>query len=91
MAHINALIAAYTCAQAYATAAADVKHFKQVLDGGYLAWRKETGNHDFLKRGSDDWNAMMIATEAEYRDLTNAKARERRAKAKLLTAVMEGA
>lgn len=89
--HIDALIATYTRAQAYASAVADVKHFQNVLSGGYLAWRVETGNNEIFKRGSDGWNAMMIATEVEYRYLVNAKARERRAKQKLLAILKEGA
>ena len=69
----------------FARAAEDAAHCKLVLQGGYLAWRAGTCNeHTDIERGSKEWDAMMQATKSEYRDLQTAKARERRAKVKLL-------
>ncbi|MDR3005229.1 MAG: hypothetical protein LBV14_13465 [Acidovorax sp.] len=68
----------------FARAAKGAKHCQTVLDCAYDDWRENTGNHEFIERGSKKWNAMMEATKPEYRDLQSAKSRERRAKAKLL-------
>ena len=68
----------------YAQAVADTAHCKDALKGGYLAWRTEADNHEYIKRGSVEWAAMMAATAEEYRQLRNAKSRVRRAQQKLL-------
>lgn len=87
MSSITKIAAICTAAQKYANAVADTVHYQQVLSGGYDAWREETGNFEHIAKGSLAWQAMMAATESEYRDLTNAKGRERRAKKALLKAV----
>ena len=47
----------------YAQAVADTAHCKEVLRGGYMAWRITTGNqHTDLTRGDANWQAMMRAT-----------------------------
>ena len=69
----------------YARAVEETTHCKHVLQGGYLAWRENTGHqHTDIERGSKEWGAMMAATKPEYSHLQKAKARERRIKAKLL-------
>lgn len=72
---------------AYAQAVVDTRHFRDVLKGGYHAWRTETENFESIKRGSVEWDAMLAATAGEYRLLQNAKDRERRSKNKLLALV----
>ena len=69
---------------AYAQAVADTAHCKDVLKAGYLAWRTEAGNHEYIERASVQWRSMMAATAEEYRHLRNAKSREYRAQKKLL-------
>ena len=73
----------------FAEAASGVTHCKQVLSGGYDAWREEAGVYDFIEKGSPVWAEMMAATAEEYRALEAAKGRERRAKANLLKAAGE--
>ncbi len=68
----------------YAQAVADTAHCKDMLKAGYLAWRTDSENLEYIKRASVEWNAMMAATAEEYRQLRNAKSRERRAQQKLL-------
>lgn len=69
----------------YARAVKETTHCKHVLQCGYLAWRKTTGNlWTEMERNSPEWNAMMMATASEYREQEKAKRRERHAKAKLL-------
>lgn len=69
----------------YAQAVADTAHCKEVLRGGYMAWRITTGNqHTDLTRGDANWQAMMRATAGEYQHLRNAKSRQYRALQKLL-------
>lgn len=69
----------------YAQAVADTAHCKEVLRGGYMAWRMTTGNqHTDLARNDANWQTMMLATAGEYQHLRNAKGRERRALQKLL-------
>lgn len=69
----------------YARAVNETAHCRQVLQGGYLAWRKDTGNESTnIQRNSPEWNAMMQATAGEYREQEKAKRIERNAKAKLL-------
>ena len=59
--------------------------FKELLRGGYIAWRNSTGHqHTDLARGDANWKAMMAATAGEYQHLRNAKSRGRRAQQKLL-------
>ena len=77
---------------AFAKAADDVTVCKSELKDAYYAWRSATGTREYIRRGSVEWNAMMVATAGEYQQLLNAKARERRAKRKLLVlaATVEG-
>ena len=78
------IIALAQAAIAYAQAVADTGHCKDVLKAGYLAWRTEAGNHDYIERTSVQWRLMLTATADEYRQLRNAKCREYRAQKKLL-------
>lgn len=58
---------------------------KEVLRGGYMAWRVTTGHQRTdLARGDANWKAMMTATAGEYQHLRNAKGRERVSQQKLL-------
>lgn len=69
----------------YARAVEETAHCKHVLQGGYLAWRKTTGNQwTEIERNSPEWKAMMQATASEYQEQQKAKRRERHLKAKLL-------
>lgn len=69
----------------YARAVEEATQCKHVLQGGYLAWRENTGNqHTDIERGSKEWGAMIEATATEYSYLQKARARERRIKTKLL-------
>ena len=74
----------HTLACAYAVAVADTKRRREALDDAYTAWRYANEEHDFIERRSPEWDAMMLATAEEYRQLRNAKSREYRAKEKLL-------
>jgi hypothetical protein len=79
------LLALAQAAIHYAQAVADTQHCKEVLRGGYMAWRVTTGHqHTDLARGDANWKAMMTATAGEYQHLRNAKGRERRSQQKLL-------
>ena len=79
------LLALAQAAIHYAQAVADTQHCKEVLRGGYMAWRNSTGHqHTDLARGDANWKAMMTATAGEYQHLRNAKGRERRSQQKLL-------
>lgn len=78
----------------YARAVEETAHCKHVLQGGYLAWRKTTGNQwTEIERNSPEWEAMMQATASEYQEQQKAKRRERHLKAKLLALAdkLEGA
>lgn len=78
----------------YARAVEETAHCKHVLQGGYLAWRKTTGNQwTEIERNSPEWKAMMQATASEYQEQQKAKRRERHLKAKLLALAdkLEGA
>ena len=79
------LLALAQAAIQYAQAVTDTAHCKEVLRGGYMAWRMTTGNrHTDLTRGDANWQAMMTATAGEYQHLRNAKSRQYRAQQKLL-------
>lgn len=79
------LLALAQAAIHYAQAVAHTQHCKEVLRGGYIAWRNSTGHqHTDLARGDANWKAMLAATAGEYQYLRNAKGRERRAQQKLL-------
>ena len=76
-----------TLAQAaigFTKAVADTAHCKDALKAGYHAWRVENRNFDDIERRSPEWDSMMAATADEYRELQNAKSRERKAKYRLL-------
>ena len=74
-------------AKTFAAAAESVKLAKADLDAVYGFWKKGSGIEHFIEKDSAEWVQMMIATKPFYRALVNAKARERRAKQKLLEAV----
>lgn len=73
----------------YAQAARAAVAAKRALSTAYRAYSREHCQDQIIQRGGPDWDAMMLATAAEYRTLQRAKAAERRAKAKLL-AFFEG-
>lgn len=83
---LRALLATHTCAMAFAMAVSEVEDAKADLDDAYRQW-KIRHSLDFVEKNSAAWQAMMLATEAHYRALLNAKARKRRAEKKLLQAV----
>ena len=79
------LLALAQAAIHYTQAVTHTQHCKELLRGGYIAWRDATGHqHTDLARGDANWKAMMTATAGEYQHLRNAKSRERRAQQKLL-------
>jgi hypothetical protein len=79
------LLALAQSAVKFSQATADVAHHRELLDSGYHAWRKSTGNQTTrITRDDVNWGSMLQATAEEFRLLQNAKGRERRAKAKLL-------
>ena len=79
------LLALAQAAIHYTQAVAHTQHCKELLRGGYIAWRNSTGHqHTDLARGDANWKAMMTATAGEYQHLRNAKGRQRRAQQKLL-------
>ena len=78
------LLALAQAAIKFSQAAAAAKHQQQALNDAYYAWREATGVTVLIERDDENWNAMMVSTAEEYRQLQNAKGRERRAKAKLL-------
>jgi hypothetical protein len=79
------LLALAQSAVKFSQAAADVTHHRELLDAGYHAWRKCTGNLTTrITRDDANWSEMLRATAEEFRLLQNAKGRERRAKTKLL-------
>ena len=84
------LLALAQAAIHYAQAVAHTQHCKELLRGGYIAWRNSTGHqHTDLARGDANWKAMMAATAGEYQHLRNAKGRERRSQQKLLALTMQ--
>jgi hypothetical protein len=79
------LLALAQAAVKFSQATTDVTHHRELLDVGYHAWRKSTGNLTTrITRDDANWDAMLRATAEEFRLLQNARGRERRAKAKLL-------
>ena len=79
------LLAIAQAAVKFARAAADVVQRKEQLTDAYFDWRDSNNKFGIhFTRGDDNWIGMMTATGEEYRQLQNAKGRERRAKAKLL-------
>lgn len=79
------LLALAQAAVKFSQATADATYHRELLDAGYRAWRKSSGNLTTrIARDDANWDAMLRATADEFRLLQNAKGRERRAKAKLL-------
>lgn len=79
------LLAIAQAAVKFARAAADVVQRKEQLSSAYFDWRKSNnklGIH--FARDDANWNAMVVATDEEFRALQNAKGRKRRTEAKLL-------
>lgn len=68
----------------YAEAAEHTARCKEALRDAYREFRHQTNPGEYLEKNSPQWAAMMVATAPEYRELESAKARERRARAKLL-------
>ena len=87
IAALKELMTTYTRAQAYAAAVEDVANARYELNEAYARWREFQRINFIIEKGSPAWVGMMLATKPYYRDLVNAKARERRAKQKLLEAV----
>ncbi|WP_370679401.1 hypothetical protein [Comamonas sp. GB3 AK4-5] len=86
--YVSTLVKVCEQAANYVEAVKKAKSAKLRLQEAYIQWRSQTGNqHTDIDRNSREWIAMMGATKPEYRALLSAKARERRAQAKLLRAV----
>lgn len=62
----------------FAAAAQARKQAEETLDNAYRAWKRQNEISVHIERGSEIWDAMLAATQHEYRALRNAKARERR-------------
>lgn len=78
------LLALAQAAVKFAQAAREVTHGQNELTDAYYAWRVAAGVHETILRDDENWNAMMVATDGEYRELQNAKSRKRRAEKKLM-------
>ena len=78
------LLAIAQAAVKFARAAADVVQHKEQLTDAYFAWRVAAGVHGLIERDDANWNAMLVATDDEFRALQNAKGRKRRAEKKLV-------
>ena len=78
------LLALAQAALKFARAARDVTHCQNELTDAYYAWRVAAGVHETILRDDENWNAMMVATDEEFRALQNAKGRKRRAEKKLV-------
>ena len=79
------LLALAQAAIKFAQAATDTTQHRERLDSAYFDWRKDSGNlGTHIVRNDANWVLMMTATADQYRQLQNAKGRERRAKTKLL-------
>ena len=89
MIRTTALLALAQAAIKLAQAARDVTHCQHALTDSYFVWRKANGVYETIERDDENWLAMMEATADEYRQLQNAKGRERRAKTKLLKLTSE--
>ena len=79
------LLALAQAAVKFARAAADVVQHKEQLTDAYFDWRESNGKLGIhFARDDENWNAMMVATDEEFRALQNAKGRKRRAEKKLV-------
>ena len=78
------LLALTQAALKFAQAAREVTHCQNELTDAYYAWRVAAGVHETILRDDENWCAMMVATDEEFRALQNAKGRKRRAEKKLL-------
>lgn len=79
------LLALAQAALKFAQAAREVTQHKEQLTEAYYEWRSANGKWGIhIARDDENWNAMMVATDGEYRELQNAKGRKRRAEKKLL-------
>lgn len=78
------LLAIAQAAVQYADAVSDRRQRQQELTDGYAAWRERTGQFDKVQRDSPAWREMLAATAEQYRQLQNARSRQRRAQARLL-------
>ena len=81
------LLKVAAAAAKFAQAVRGVGEAKRALNEGYHAWRKTSDDWEHVAKGTPQWDSMMDFTAGQYRELQNAKARERRAKAALLAAV----
>ena len=94
---VLAIVEAGECAIAYANALREREAAQDALWIAYdtyqgvpeegrglygCPWLKEEGR--YVERDTPDWDAMMLATRAEYEVLVKAKAKVRRAHTKLL-------
>jgi hypothetical protein len=74
-------------AQAALSFADAVKTRKQAetdLDHAYFVWKRDNNITEVIQRGDDDWEAMMLATKAEYLAVRRCRDRERRGRDKLV-------
>ncbi|SDM52703.1 hypothetical protein SAMN05428957_10771 [Oryzisolibacter propanilivorax] len=78
------LLAIAQAAARYSAAVVDTRQRQQDLSDGYAAWRQRMGHFDDIERASPAWHAMLAATAEQYRQLQNARGRQRRAQARLL-------
>lgn len=81
------LLKVAAAAAKFAQTVGDVGEARQALNEGYHAWRKASDDWEHVAKGTPEWDSMMDFTAGRYRELQNAKARERRAKTALLAAV----
>lgn len=86
---LKKLAQVHECAKAFADASNAVRVATAELDHAYTSWKHRNHVIDFVERGSATWKAMMLGTATYYQALQNAKARKRRAEAKLVR-VMRG-
>lgn len=68
----------------YAQAVANATQCKDTLYAGHHDWHVKSQTFMYIPRSTNAWNAVMLATTGEYRELRKAKSREWRVKQKLL-------
>jgi len=60
------------------------KQAEHALDHAYSAWKHDNDITVMIQRGDDEWDAMMLATQAEYLAVRRCRDRERRGRDKLV-------
>lgn len=71
-------------ALSFADAVKSRKRAEYALDDAYSRWKRDNDITVMIQRGDDDWNAMMLATKAEYLAVRRCRDRERRGRDKLV-------